>query len=38
MKTVNQLTVKLNPKGQITIPRQIRQQLGYKVATSWKYV
>ena len=28
MKPVNQLTVKLNTKGQITIPRQIRQQLG----------
>ena len=27
MKTVNSLTVKLNPKGQITIPWQIRQQL-----------
>jgi AbrB family looped-hinge helix DNA binding protein len=28
MRTVNSLTVKLNPKGQITIPWQIRQQLG----------
>lgn len=28
MKTVDQLTVKLNTKGQITIPQQIRQQLG----------
>ena len=28
MKTISPLTVKLNPKGQITIPWRIRQRLG----------